>query len=148
MFLKSLKLTNIRCFKEAFVDFDLPGGEIRKWTVFTGENGTGKSTILKSIALVLAGSDALAELIGDPDSWISGGMESGEIKAEIETATGKKKDIKLILKRGEGLSKVIERSSKTLKLLNDALEHTSRSYLTIGFGSSRRLGPASLSSNV
>eukprot|EP01013_Petalomonas_cantuscygni_P009190 TRINITY_DN21991_c0_g1_i1.p1 TRINITY_DN21991_c0_g1~~TRINITY_DN21991_c0_g1_i1.p1 ORF type:complete len:417 (+),score=14.57 TRINITY_DN21991_c0_g1_i1:740-1990(+) len=146
MFLKSLKLNNIRCFGEVFIDFDLPGGDNRKWTVLTGENGTGKSTILKSIALVLAGSDALPDLIGDPDSWISGGASSGAIVAEIETAGGKQRAIELEFKRGEGLSKLINRSVKSLGPLNDALEHTNRSYLTIGFGSSRRLGTASLSS--
>lgn len=147
MFFKSLKLSNIRCFREAYIDFDLPGGDNRKWTVFTGENGTGKSTILKSIALIMAGSDALPELIGDPNTWISEGAQSGEIIAEIETASGKQREIKLLINRGEGLSKLIKRSSKSLGPLNDALEHTTRSYLTIGFGSSRRLGLASLSSH-
>lgn len=145
MFFSSIRLSNIRCFKDVFIDFDLPGGSNRKWTVFTGENGTGKSTILKSIGLVMAGSDALPELIGNPDDWIAKGSEQGEIVAEIETASGKKREISLLIKRGEGLTKFIKRSSDTLSLLNDALEHTTRSYLTIGFGASRSLSEPGLS---
>lgn len=145
MFFTSIRLSNIRCFKDVFVDFDLPGGNNRKWTIFTGENGSGKSTILKSIGLVMAGSDALPELIGNPDDWISMGAEQGEIIAEIETANGKKRKISLMIKRGEGMTKFIKRSSETLSLLNDALEHTTRSYLTIGFGASRRLSEPGLS---
>ena len=99
MFFTSIRLSNIRCFKDVFVDFDLPGGNNRKWTIFTGENGSGKSTILKSIGLVMAGSDALPELIGNPDDWISMGAEQGEIIAEIETANGKKRKISLMIKR-------------------------------------------------
>ncbi|KKO08325.1 hypothetical protein LCGC14_0042630 [marine sediment metagenome] len=145
MFFTSIRLSNIRCFKDAFVDFDLPGGNNRKWTIFTGENGSGKSTILKSIGLVMAGSDALPELIGNPDDWIMMGADLGEIIAEIETANGKKRKISLSIKRGEGMTKFIKRSSDTLALLNDALEHTTRSYLTIGFGASRRLSEPGLS---
>ena len=144
MFFTSIRLSNIRCFKDVFVDFDLPGGNNRKWTIFTGENGSGKSTILKSIGLVMAGSDALPELIGNPDDWISMGAEQGEIIAEIETANGKKRKISLLIKRGEGMTKFIKRSSETLSLLNNALEHTTRSYLTIGFGASRRLSEPGL----
>lgn len=145
MFFTSISLSNIRCFKDVFVDFDLPGGNNRKWTLLTGENGSGKSTILKSIALIMAGSDALPELIGNPDDWIAIGEDQGEIIAEIETATGDKRKISLIIKRGEGLSKFIKRSSETLSLLNSALEHTTRNYLTIGYGASRRLSEPGLS---
>lgn len=93
----------------------------------------------------MAGSDALPELIGNPDDWIMMGADLGEIIAEIETANGKKRKISLSIKRGEGMTKFIKRSSDTLALLNDALEHTTRSYLTIGFGASRRLSEPGLS---
>jgi DNA repair exonuclease SbcCD ATPase subunit len=145
MFFASIRLLNIRCFKDVFVDFDLPGGKNRKWTILTGENGSGKSTILKSIALVMAGSDALAELVGNPDEWISQGATEGKIIAEIETAKGAKRELVLRIVRGEGLSKFLARSSETLSLLNDALEHTTRNYLTIGYGASRRLTQAGFS---
>ena len=66
MFLTQLNLQNVRCFKSLEIDFDLEGGNNRKWTVILGENGTGKSTVLRSMALLLAGSEALLDLLDKP----------------------------------------------------------------------------------
>ena len=44
MFLKKITIRDLRCFADAQIDFDLDGGENRKWTVLLGENGTGKSS--------------------------------------------------------------------------------------------------------
>jgi recombinational DNA repair ATPase RecF len=70
MFLKSVKLTNFRCFDKLELSFSDEGDQIRKRTLLLGENGTGKTNLLKAIALVTAGSNALGELIGNPDDWI------------------------------------------------------------------------------
>lgn len=40
MYLKSIRLKNIRCFDDVEINFDLDGGNNRKWTVLLGENGT------------------------------------------------------------------------------------------------------------
>ena len=143
MYLKSIRLTNIKCFKEAFVDFDLEGGKNRKWTVLLGENGTGKSTVLKAIALLMAGSDALVELVRQPDDWIRKGTKSGKIEGVIETEKGEARDISLKFKRGEGVSKFVNRTNTTVKRLNDALEHTDRNYPVFAYGVSRRLNSES-----
>ena len=72
MFLRHLRLQNIRSVRELDLAFEL-GGDGRPWTYVLGENGTGKSSVLKSIALVMAGGDAVSELVGAPDdgttSW-------------------------------------------------------------------------------
>jgi len=138
MFLKTLKLKNIRCFQEAEIDFDLSGGDNRKWTVLVGENGAGKTTVLQSIALVMAGSDSLGALLDDVGLWIRAGAEDAEIAADIETAKGANRSISLVLKRGDTVDQVIDRYRTTAEDLNKALDHTRRSYLTIGYGSSRR----------
>lgn len=144
MFLKRLELRNIRCFADASIDFDATGGANRKWTVLIGENGTGKSSVLKAVALVLAGSDALTELIGDPDGWIAAESEAAELKLAIETVNGDERELSLEFRRGEGLSTFISRSQESLKPLNDALGHASRAYPTFGYGASRKLGGSSL----
>lgn len=138
MFLKTLRLRNVRCFEDAEIDFDLPGGDNRKWTVLVGENGSGKTTILQAIALIMSGASALPGLIGDVDSWIRIGADQAQIDAEIETAKGVTRSISLILRRGDTPEKVAERSIESASDLNRALEHTSRNYLTIGFGAARR----------
>lgn len=146
MFLKKLMLRNIRCFVDASIDFDGPNGVNRKWTVLIGENGTGKSSVLKSIALIMAGSDALTELVGDPDEWIAHGKDEAEILLLIETAEGLERQLALQFKRGEGVSGFLHRAVESLGPLNSALVHAVRSYPTFGFGSSRRLGNSSLTS--
>ncbi len=139
MFLKQLSLTNIRCFGEAGISFDAPGEANRKWTVLLGENGTGKSTVLKATALVLAGSDGLIDLIVDPEHWIGSAGDEARIEVVIETAAGDDRQIALDFRRGEGISDFIGRSQKTLVALNDALAHAQRNYPMFGYGASRRL---------
>ena len=144
MFLKNIVLENIRCFERAAIDFEeLAATDIerpnRKWTVLIGENGTGKSTLLKAVALIMAGSDALTELVGNPDAWISQGKDEGEICASIETLDGAERQLRLSFRRGEGLSAFLKRSSDGLSPLDSALGHADRNYPTFGFGASRRL---------
>lgn len=50
--LKRLSLRNIGTFDELDLEFD------SKWQIFLGDNGVGKSTILKAIALALCGDKA------------------------------------------------------------------------------------------
>ncbi len=144
MFLKHLSLNNIRCFESAELDFDLPGGKNRKWTVLLGENGTGKTTVLKTLALAMAGSDALSELVGDPRRWIRSGADHGTIRLSIETARGEVREISLDFLRSESRSQFLKRATISLELLDAALEHTSRNYLTVAYGASRRLGDGGL----
>lgn len=138
MFLKRLHLSNIRCFRKAEIDFDRPGGKNRKSTILVGENGNGKTTILQSIALAMAGKDAMPSLLTDVDAWVRNGADQGEIKVEIETANGEQRDLALVLRRGESPADVIARSETTAEPLNDALAHATRTYLTLAYGTSRR----------
>ena len=70
MFLKSIRLNNVKCFSDIALSFEDEGGDIRKWTLLLAENGAGKSTLLKAIALVTSGSDAIGDLLGEPSDWI------------------------------------------------------------------------------
>jgi recombinational DNA repair ATPase RecF len=45
MFLKRIKLTNIRSIKELDLSFAGADGDIRKWTLLLGENGCGKTSV-------------------------------------------------------------------------------------------------------
>jgi hypothetical protein len=50
--LLSLELENIRCFRSLILDFS-EDGKPRPWTMLLGDNGFGKTTILRSIAMGL-----------------------------------------------------------------------------------------------
>ena len=55
MYVSRLRLQNIKCFDDFSIDFRSAGG-VGSWALILGDNGVGKSTILRSIAMSLSGS--------------------------------------------------------------------------------------------
>lgn len=139
MFLKKLTLNNFKCLSNIELSFEKTKNINRKWTLILGENGTGKSNILKSIALVTSGSNALGELLGNTDSWIKFNEKSCTIKAELETKKGEERIISLQFNRGDNLSKIISNNKESLHLIDDAIENADRNYFVVAYGASRRL---------
>lgn len=141
MFLKNIELTNLKCHDKLYLSFENPASNspIRKTTFLLGENGTGKSALLKAIALVTAGSSALGDLLGASDEWIKNGKEFCEIAATLKTAEGDLREIKLRIERGFHLKDIIERNAESLELIDRAISHADRNYFVIGYGASRRL---------
>ena len=140
MFLERIILENIRCFEHLDISFLNEENEIRERTIVLGDNGTGKSTILRAIALVMAGSTGLGQLLGETDKWIKNDQKFGTITAFIRTAKKEQRTVQLSIERGDSLGRLISRNKSSLEALDDALEHTTRNYLTIGYGVSRRVG--------
>jgi predicted ATP-binding protein involved in virulence len=139
MFLKKVTLNNFKCLANIELSFEKNQTINRKWTLILGENGTGKSNILKSIALVTSGSNALGELLGNTDSWIKFNEKSCTIKAELETKKGEERIISLQFNRGDNLSKIISNNKESLHLIDDAIENADRNYFVVAYGASRRL---------
>ncbi|XQM38284.1 Putative ATP-binding protein involved in virulence [Cupriavidus sp. H19C3] len=157
MYLVKLEIRNFRAIQHMVVDFGMPGNGMagnrmtansvavkksgtRRWTVLLGENGCGKSTVLKAIGLLLAGSEALPDLLGDTDQWIHNRAKNAELKATIATVKGEERQISLILRRGDGRDMVIRHNEKGLALLDDAIRHADRNYFVAGYGAFRRPG--------
>src|SRR5262245_3695130 len=145
MFLRELTIENLRALRHVQLNFatldEKTGSEkTRKWTLILGENGCGKSTVLRAAALLFAGSDALPHLLGhDIDSWIRYGAKDARISASLVTAQGEARTASLVLPRGATVSTVFDMNKETLAQLDAALAHTDRNYLTMGYGASRRL---------
>jgi len=72
--IKKVKLKNIGPFENLELTFD------RYWNVLLGDNGVGKSTILKAIAMVICGSDAASYAY----RLIKSGQSEGTIILETE----------------------------------------------------------------
>ena len=76
-----LRLVNIKCFKEIEIPFESVDGDGRNWSVLVGDNGQGKTTILRSLALGLCdkeGASALrSELHGE---FLRRGTNEGSIQ--------------------------------------------------------------------
>jgi uncharacterized protein (TIGR02646 family) len=95
MTLRRLKIDNIRGIEHLDLDLTLREGP---WTMLLGENGHGKSTVLRAIALVLMGEKARARLkLGDLDPWIRHGAAEGQIVAWMEGALEPRT---IVLRRG------------------------------------------------
>ena len=139
MFLKSIRLKNIKCFSDIALSFEDEDGGIRKWTLLLAENGAGKSTLLKTIALVTSGTDAIADLLGEPSDWIRYGTKGCEISASLVTVDGKEREARLWIEPKDTRADVIVRNKERLAWLDDALNRKNGDYFVLGCGASRRI---------
>lgn len=141
MFLKQLELVQFKCHTHLIIDFSANDTKqpTRKTTLLLGENGTGKSAVLKAIALVTAGSNALSDLLGNTDSWIQNGKKFCIINATIITAEGDERNISLTIKRGQDMREILNANAETLKRLDAAIKNADRNYFVLAYGASRRL---------
>ncbi len=138
MFLCSIALTNVRSIKSLKLDFDSPGGGQRKWTILLGENGCGKSTVLRAIGLVLAGSEGMLRLLQKPESWIRNGASSCKIEVVIGTAKEERRTVALVIERGLSVPAILTKNKKSLLQLDNAIAHSDHNYFVAGYGIGRR----------
>jgi energy-coupling factor transporter ATP-binding protein EcfA2 len=89
MWVASVTLTNIKCFQEQEISFvrnrkdRLDRAQPYYWITLLGENGVGKSTILQTLALLLAGPEAAKELLPRPTGWVRDPKDVGKITAVL-----------------------------------------------------------------
>ena len=84
LYIKKVTLENIRCFGHAELEFDL-GSDSPPWTMLIGDNATGKTTLLKAMALGLCDSSSAAGLLRESDlGYIREGATSASILLEFE----------------------------------------------------------------
>lgn len=142
MFLKEIHLKNFKCHSDLYLNFESLGTRrmpIRKTTFLLGENGTGKSALLKAIALVTGGSATLGDMLGNPVDLVRKGTKAAEISATLMNAELQERKISLRVDLGANLKQIIEQNSESLDLIDRAIEHADRNYFVIGYGASRRL---------
>ena len=84
MYLHRIVLEHIRGFEQ--LDFKLarPDGSYAGWTVFTGDNGSGKSSLLKAIAVGLVGRDTARALQPSFNRWVRHGAPDAEGSIQLE----------------------------------------------------------------
>ena len=84
-YISEISLTDVRCFSgEEIIQLPPPGDGSPSWTLIVGENGTGKTTVLRCIALCLCdetrASGLFTELQGD---LIRHGRKEAKIKVTL-----------------------------------------------------------------
>jgi hypothetical protein len=83
VYLKKIQLQNIKCFEDVTLTFPIRDGTYGGWNVVLGENGRGKSTILRAIALgVLNPQLALVAIQERAGRFVRQGAE-GESKVKV-----------------------------------------------------------------
>ena len=88
MYVREIHIENVRGFDEVHLDLDRGGGKYAGWTVIAGPNGTGKSTLLKAIALSVAGPAMANKLVESFAGWVREGAREGT--AGVSLAVGPK----------------------------------------------------------
>ncbi len=68
MYLRKVHIENIRSITE--LDWEIPEGSEAGWHVMIGDNGAGKSTFLRAIALVLVGQREATALRQNWNDWV------------------------------------------------------------------------------
>lgn len=79
MYIKEVKIENIRSVGKFEMKFDQPAG----WHVLIGDNGAGKSTIVRSIALALLNQDDIQATREDWEHWLNRDKQEGFIQLTI-----------------------------------------------------------------
>lgn len=137
MFLKHVEISQIRAIDHVALDFTGEKSAVRPRTVLVGDNNAGKTTVLRAIAMALAGSDALAQLLGEPGSWVRTGQKEGRINATLISPAGRDIEINLTLKPSWNLRTTLSKNEQSLGVLDSALAQSAGNFLTMGYGVAR-----------
>ncbi len=107
-----------------------PGVPAAGWHVIVGDNGSGKTSILRGIALALLGADNASALRQDWAAWLRGAESSAEVEVALEqvgTTQAARPTLKV----------VIERRDDGLAVLRAPFE-SADNIVSVGYGPFRR----------
>ncbi len=84
MYITKVTIERIRCFKKIVIDLATTRG-VRKWAMILGDNGVGKTTLLRCIAMGLCDEAGAVSLLRDTrGQWRMKGQDQlGRIKIEL-----------------------------------------------------------------
>jgi hypothetical protein len=91
VYVNRVELKNIRQFRHLDLSFVADSGVPLKWSLFLGDNATGKTTLLRSIALGLCDESSAAGLVRElTGSFVrKGSKQDGIIRIELIDSRGK-----------------------------------------------------------
>jgi predicted ATPase len=89
MYISEIKLENIKSLRKATITF--PTDAEAGWHVFIGDNSTGKSTLVRAIALALLGKDEAMGLRINWNEWLHKEAKTGYIGLALKPVQGEDK---------------------------------------------------------
>lgn len=84
MYVERVALKNIKGFAEVDLDFSGTDGRHAGWAVVTGDNGSGKTALIKSICMAVLGPDDSRVLLTDLRGWVTEGQKTGSVSVEVK----------------------------------------------------------------
>lgn len=84
MYLNRVRLKNIRCFGDLDIKFGPSGPDKSGWNVIVGGPGTGKTTLLQSIAATILGPSNATVMMERPSNLVRIGCEEGRTDVWID----------------------------------------------------------------
>ncbi len=98
IYITKIVLENVRCFEHIEIDLSSEQG-VQKWALILGDNGVGKTTLLRSIAMGLCDETGAASLLQDTyGDWIRWDKEYALIEIKLLNE-GTKCSIKTTIER-------------------------------------------------
>lgn len=109
MYIANVAIKNIRSIENLKIDFEKSGNSI----ILTGENGAGKSTVLKCIAMGLTDEDSTASVLRSMDGeFVRKGEYEGVITIDLSTNNGRRYRIRTKIVSQDMFEKVFQRVYK------------------------------------
>jgi predicted ATPase len=155
MYIQRVVLENLKGFKSLDFSFVRPDGCLPGWTVLTGDNGSGKTAILKAIALALVGPDVGRALQPSLRGWIREGCSEAKVEVQVRVqdqdkfTTGRRADsfwAEIELQKNGGPEISMKSGSKRRGIkssLNGPWAENTGGWFAAGYGPFRRLYGAS-----
>ncbi len=138
MYIKKITFKNVKCFDHLEMEFDTYPG----WHVILGENGTGKTTLLKAIAISLFSDTAPFLIEEDYTNWVKYNKEKGEIEIVFDSL-----EKPSVLKfDNNGLERTLG-IYQNKRLIEDYYNPNKNDSFHASFGTFRRIGTKNLISN-
>ncbi|AIC29522.1 AAA domain-containing protein (plasmid) [Rhizobium etli bv. mimosae str. IE4771] len=140
-FVERVTIENIKAIKNLDLNFEALSHGPSPWLMLLGENGTGKSTVLQSIALALCDSDQLLSLLKndriDPASMVRYRCKSGRVTVKL---SGFPKAHELIVYRDRFELRSPQGDVAAIKINTETVENPVKAQvLILGYGATRLL---------
>lgn len=155
MQLRQLRLTNIACFTDLTLDFTQEDADAScPWVILLGENGTGKSTVLRTLGLALLGRELIHD-VGRSEEWrryIRADQLKGRMVATLLPSKSERKDradrttrviFDLTPDSSFGFKQDLRAAKADMEILDETLhsERLEGGWFACGYGPFRRMLP-------